>query len=93
MKVLLEQKTSEIDTMQQWLFGDEYLKQDAVLQEKMKDFRVRVNVEQDRETQGMAEAAEQSIKTLQNLLEQKNESLRQKEQHLEKLRQTMEEQR
>lgn len=38
LQVLLKQKQSEIDTMQQWMYGDEYLKQDAVLQDKMKEF-------------------------------------------------------
>ena len=41
----------------------------------MKEFKTRVNVEQEKDVQSMAEAAEQTVKTLQSLLEQKKESL------------------
>ena len=59
----------------------------------MEEQRVKFQEVHDRESKEMADAAYQTIKTLNEMLEQKKVQLRAKEEHIDKLRQQMAEQR
>ena len=93
LQSMLVQKQSEVDTMNKWQFGDQYLGQDDVLKDQMNEYKARVSVQQERDVQEMADAAYQTVQTLQNLLDQKKEMLRQKDDHIARMREQMETQR
>lgn len=55
------QKQSEVDTMNKWQFGDQYLGQDDVLKDQMNEYKARVSVQQEKDVQEMADAAYQTV--------------------------------
>jgi len=61
LQSLLMQKQSEVDTMNKWQFGDQYLGQDDVLKDQMNEYKARVSVQQEKDVQEMADAAYQTV--------------------------------
>lgn len=55
--------------MNKWQFGDQYLGQDDVLKDQMNEYKARISVQQEKDVQEMADAAYQTVQTLQNLLD------------------------
>jgi hypothetical protein len=63
-----------------WQLGDKYLNQDEMLKDAISEHRTRTTQQNEKEQKDMADAAYQTIKTLQDMLDNKNEAIRGKEQ-------------
>ena len=85
----LRLKEQTIATFRGWQLEDRYLSEDAVLKEEVEKGHSRVREVHEQESREMAEAAAQMVRTLQDLLDQKNGQLRSKEEQLEQLRKQM----
>ena len=76
---MLANMTSERNRLQVWQEGDKYLRQDQVLGEAIDEHEVRINHAAAQEQKEMAEAAHKTILTLQEMLDEKNKHISQKE--------------
>lgn len=70
-----------------WQEGDKYLSEDLVLKDAIEDHRIKTLKIAENEQKEVQAAAHQTVKTLQDMIEQKNEQLRRKEANIENLRQ------
>lgn len=85
----LQQKDSLIQRFEQWQIGDKYLSQDEVLKDAISEHRAKTSVTNDKQQSEMQDAAYQTIKTLQDMLDNKNAAIRAKEEQMAKLRMQM----
>ena len=74
-----------INRFKDWQLADKYLQQDEVLREAIDKHRSKTQEIHDQESKEMAEAAYVTIKTLQEMIDQKNEQLRKKDGLIEKI--------
>jgi hypothetical protein len=72
-------KDALINRFKEWQMADRYLQDDEKIREAIEGTRVKVDQVHEQEAKEMAEAAAQMVKTLQQMLEQKNDQLRSKE--------------
>ncbi len=72
-------KDALISRFKEWQMADKYLQDDEKIREAIEGTRVKIDQVHEQEAKEMAEAAAQMVKTLQQMLEQKNEQLRGKE--------------
>lgn len=85
----MQQKDSLIQRFEQWQIGDKYLSQDEVLKDAISEHRAKTSVTNDKQQSEMQDAAYQTIKTLQDMLDNKNAAIRAKEEQMAKLRMQM----
>lgn len=69
-----------------WQNGDKYLSQDELLKDAISEHRAKTSQVSEREQKEMADAAYQTIKTLQDMLDNKNAAIRSKEDQITKMR-------
>lgn len=65
------------------------MSQDEVLKDAISEHRAKTSSANEKEHKEMADAAYQTIKTLQDMLDNKNGAIRSKEDQITKLRQQM----
>ena len=82
-------KESELKQLRKWHQGDQYLSGDAVLKDAIEDHRLKTMAVHEKEQQEISKAAYQTVKTLQDMIEQKNDQLKRKEENIERLRDQM----
>ena len=75
-----------------WQEGDKYLSEDIVLKDAIEDHRLKTLAVAEKEQKEISDAAYQTVKTLQEMIEQKNEQLKRKEENIERLREQMKQQ-
>lgn len=85
----LSAKDSEVGRLQMWQEGDKYLSEDIVLKDAIEDHRLKINAVAEKEQKEISDAAYQTVKTLQEMIEQKNDQLKRKEENVERLREQM----
>ena len=79
-----------LDRFDDWQVGDKYLSQDDDdMAEAIKNLRFKQNQVHEKEFREMADGAQQTIKTMQEMIQQKNEYIRKKEDHITNLRDQM----
>ena len=78
-----------LQRFEQWQIGDKYLAQDDTTNEVIEEHKFKQNLVHEKENKEMADAAYQTIKTMQEMLDQKNEQLKRKEDHIQNLREEM----
>ena len=93
LNLKLIQKDQQIQRFEQWQIGDKYLSQDEVLKDAIQEHRTKTTTAQEKEHKEMMEAAYQTIKTLQDMLDVKNQAIRSKEEQVVKMRQQVSAQR
>jgi len=72
-----------------WIDQDSSLTKDEVLKDAIEDHRVKTMAVAEKQSKEIQEAAYQTVKTLQDMIEQKNEQLKRKEDQIERLREQM----
>ncbi len=72
-----------------WQEGDKYLSEDMVLKDTIEDHRIKTLDVARKEQKEISDAAYQTVKTLQEMIEQKNNWLQRKEANIEELRNKM----
>ncbi len=72
-----------------WQEGDKYLSEDMVLKDTIEDHRIKTLDVARKEQKEISDAAYQTVKTLQEMIEQKNQQLKRKEANIEDLRNKM----
>ena len=72
--------------LNKWQTGDKYLAQDEVLKDAVEAHRIQTLAVAEKEQKEISDAAYQTVKTLQEMIEQKNEQLKRKEENIERLR-------
>ena len=55
------QKETEINTLNKWQFGDQYLSSDDQIKDKIEEYKARVSAHQEKDAQEMADAAYQTV--------------------------------
>ena len=89
MRNVLLSKESEVGRLRMWQEGDKYLSEDVVLKDTIEDHRLKINAAAQKDQVEIKKAAYQTVKTLQDMIEQKNEQLKRKEENIERLRTQM----
>ena len=69
----IRHKESVINTLKGWQLADKFMDEDHVMRELVDKQRTKVTQVHEQESKEMAEAAAQMVKTLQEMLDQKNE--------------------
>ena len=92
LQLQLTQKDSMLQRFEQWQIGDKYLAQDDTTNEVIEEHKFKQNLAHEKENKEMADAAYETIKTMQVMLDQKNEQLKKKEDHIANLRDHMRQQ-
>ena len=97
IKVLQEQLTQKANDLahaearvkryEGWQENDKYLGEDVYLQDQIEDHRLKTLAVAEKEQKEISDAAYQTVKTLQDMINQKNEQLRNKEEAIKGLRQ------
>ena len=87
LNLKLVQKDQQIQRFEQWQIGDKYLSQDEILKDAIQEHRTKTTTAQEKEHKEMMDAAYQTIKTLQDMLDVKNQAIRAKEEQVAKMRQ------
>ena len=82
-------RDSELKQLRKWHQGDQYLSDDVVLKDAIEEHRIKTMAVHEKEQKEISEAAYQTVKTLQDMIEQKNEQLKRKEENIERLRDQM----
>lgn len=85
----LRHKEQTLGRFREWRLADRYLSEDAVLKEEVERGHSRVREVHEQEAREMAEAAAQMVRTLQDLLDQKNAQLQAKEAQIDQMRKQM----
>ena len=75
-----------------WQENDKYLSEDLYLKDAIEDHRIQTLAAAEKEQKEITDAAYQTVKTLQEMIEQKNEQLKRKEENIERLREQMKQQ-
>ena len=75
-----------IQRFEQWQLSDKYLSKDEILKDAIEEHRAKNIEATDKEAREMADAAYQTIKTLQDMLDAKNEANHKKEDQIDRLR-------
>lgn len=83
---------NELSRLKQWQEADKYLSEDQVLRDAIEDHRLKTLAVHEKESKEISDAAYQTVKTLQDMIEQKNEQLKRKEENVERLREQMKQQ-
>lgn len=89
----IRHKESVINTLKGWQLADKFMDEEHVLKEMVDHQRTKVTQVHEQEAKEMAEAAAQMVKTLQEMMDQKNEQLRARDDMIDKLRGQMMQQR
>ena len=85
----MQLKESEVGRLRMWQEGDKYLSEDLVLKDAIEDHRLKTLAVAEKEQKEISDAAYQTVKTLQEMIEQKNDQLKRKEENMERLREQM----
>ena len=85
----MQLKESEVGRLRMWQEGDKYLSEDLVLKDAIEDHRLKTLAVAEKEQKEISDAAYQTVKTLQEMIEQKNDQLKRKEDAMERLREQM----
>lgn len=72
-------KDQMIQRFEQWQLSDKYLSKDEMLKDAIEEHRAKNIEATDKEAREMADAAYQTIKTLQDMLDAKNDANHKKE--------------
>ena len=89
---MLNQRNTEVGRLKMWQEGDKYLSEDIVLKDAIEDHRLKTLAVAEKEQKEISDAAYQTVKTLQEMIEQKNEQLKRKEENITRLREQMKQQ-
>ena len=65
-------KENEIGRLRMWQEGDKYLSEDLVLKDAIEDHRLKTLAVAEKEQKEISDAAYQTVKTLQDMIEAKN---------------------
>ena len=65
-------KQNEIGRLRMWQEGDKYLSEDLVLKDAIEDHRLKTLAVAEKEQKEISDAAYQTVKTLQDMIEAKN---------------------
>lgn len=85
----MNQRNTEVGRLRMWQEGDKYLSEDIVLKDAIEDHRIKTLAVAEKEQKEISDAAYQTVKTLQEMIEQKNEQLKRKEENITRLREQM----
>lgn len=88
----LASKSSEVAMYSKWSEQNKALSQDEVLKDVIDEYKVKILAQHENEQKEISDAAYQTIKTLQDMIEQKNEQLKKKEENIVRLRDQMKQQ-
>jgi hypothetical protein len=86
-------KDAQINRLQQWQYGDKYLATDNVIKEEIDQHRDQTMQAANEDNKQMAEAAHQTVMTLQSMLDSKIDMIRKKEGIIADLKRQMQDQR
>ena len=80
---------SEVNRYKQWADQDNSLSEDAMTKDAIEDHRIKTMAAAEKQSKEIQDAAYQTVKTLKDMLEQKNTQLKRKEEQIERLRDQM----